>query len=171
SGLSLIAGSVSPIRPPDVFPGVPFVITGRLAGQLAGDSEGTLTLKGTTRDGQPWSVTASPQKVEGPATTWTWARAHLRDLEDKYVSQSGDLSALEREITETSLRFGVLCRFTAFVAVDARVVNEGGQQRRVVQPVESPSGWDMFGSAEMPAARAVFMKQSAVAPVGMPLST
>jgi len=163
SGLSLI----SPVRLPDIFPGVPFVVAGR----LTGDRTNELTLKGTTRDGQPWSVTARPQKVEGPATTWTWARAHLRDLEDSYVSQSvGDLSALERQITETSLRFGVLCRFTAFVAVDARVVNEGGRQRRVVQPVESPSGWDMYGGAEVATGHAVFMKQSAVAPVGMPPS-
>jgi Ca-activated chloride channel family protein len=48
------------------------------------------------------------------------------------------------------------------------VVNEGGHQRRVVQPVESPSGWDMFGGAEAATGHAVFMKQSAVAPVGMP---
>jgi Ca-activated chloride channel family protein len=155
---------ISPARLPDIFPGVPFVVAGRLAGDPR-----ELTLKGTTRDGKPWSASASPQTVEGPATTWTWARAHLRDLEDMYVSQSvGDLGALERQITETSLRFGMLCRFTAFVAVDARVVNEGGHQRRVVQPVESPSGWDMFGAAEVATDRGVFLKQSAVAPVGMP---
>jgi Ca-activated chloride channel family protein len=206
NGLSLVDGTVSPSRLPDVFAGVPFVVSGRLTGAGigagaeggpgtnaeggagtsagagaeggagkstgAGAGTGELTLRGTTRDGQPWSVTATPQPVEGPATTWTWARAHLRDLEDRYASQShGDLSALERQITETSLRFGVLCRFTAFVAVDARVVNEGGHQRRVVQPVESPSGWDMFGNAEVATGHAVFMKQSAVAPVGMPPSS
>jgi Ca-activated chloride channel family protein len=36
----------------------------------------------------------------------------------------------------------VLCRFTAWVAVDERVVTEGGQPHRVVQPVELPSGWE-----------------------------
>ena len=36
----------------------------------------------------------------------------------------------------------MLCRFTAFVAVDSRVVNEGGETRRVTQPVELPSGWE-----------------------------
>ena len=35
----------------------------------------------------------------------------------------------------------MLCRFTAFVAVDSRVVDEGGKTRRVTQPVELPSGW------------------------------
>jgi Ca-activated chloride channel family protein len=37
----------------------------------------------------------------------------------------------------------VLCRFTSFVAVDSRVVNQGGAMKRVTQPVDSPSGWDM----------------------------
>nr|BFE72217.1 hypothetical protein GCM10020092_055180 [Actinoplanes digitatis] len=45
----------------------------------------------------------------------------------------------------------MLCRFTAFVAVDSRVVNEGGETRRVTQPVEAPSGWDMFASATLEA--------------------
>ena len=49
---------------------------------------------------------------------------------------------LEKEITDLSLRFGVLCRFTAFVAVDrSEVVNAGGQVHSIVQPVEQPQGW------------------------------
>jgi Ca-activated chloride channel family protein len=62
----------------------------------------------------------------------------LRDLEDRYVAGE---AGLEAPIVALSLRFGVLCRFTAFVAVDARVVNENGETRRVTQPVELPAGW------------------------------
>jgi hypothetical protein len=52
----------------------------------------------------------------------------------------------------------VLCRFTAFVAADVQVVNEGGVVHRVLQPVEAPSGWTMFervglAAAAMPMAR------------------
>jgi Ca-activated chloride channel homolog len=50
----------------------------------------------------------------------------------------------------TSLRFGVLCRFTAYVAVDSRVVNEDGETRRVTQPVELPSGWEAPGDPGTP---------------------
>jgi Ca-activated chloride channel family protein len=75
---------------------------------------------------------------EEPAITAQWARGRLRDLEDRYAA--GD-TALEKQIVTTSLRFGVLCRFTAYVAVDSRVVNENGETRRVTQPVEMPSGW------------------------------
>jgi len=44
-----------------------------------------------------------------------------------------------------SLRYGVLCRFTAFVAVDTRVVTDGTGQHRVTQPVELPAGWELAG--------------------------
>jgi Ca-activated chloride channel family protein len=44
----------------------------------------------------------------------------------------------------------VLCRFTAFVAVDSRVVNEGGGNRRVTQPVELPSGWEVSADPAPP---------------------
>jgi len=45
---------------------------------------------------------------------------------------------LQQEIIVTSLRYGVLCRFTAFVAVDDEPVTRGGRPVPVVQPVEVP---------------------------------
>src|SRR5207253_4236530 len=76
-----------------------------------------------------------------------WARGHVRDLEDRYATGRGNQAELEKQIVATSLKFGVLCRFTAFVAVDVtEVVNEGGQVKRVTQPVDAPAGWDMFKS-------------------------
>jgi hypothetical protein len=46
----------------------------------------------------------------------------------------------------------VLCRFTAFVAADVQVVNEGGVVHRVLQPVEAPAGWTMFQRVGLAAA-------------------
>src|SRR5262249_14510020 len=46
-------------------------------------------------------------------------------------------------IVETSLRFGVLCRFTAFVAVDrTEVANREDRLHQVTQAVEMPAGWE-----------------------------
>ncbi|HEU4350058.1 MAG TPA: VIT domain-containing protein [Actinoplanes sp.] len=130
-----VAGTRSPHRLPGLYPGVPLVISGR----YAGDPAGTLTVTGRTRDDEEFRVTVPVRRRDDPAITAQWARARLRDLEDRYAA--GD-RALERTIVTTSLRFGVLCRFTAFVAVDSRVVNEDGETRRVTQPVELPSGWE-----------------------------
>lgn len=135
-GISTIEGTTSPDRLPDLFPGVPLVVSGRYRSSAAG----SLKLCGTTRDGREWSTTVAGQRRAATVVTAQWARAHLRDLEDRYVSNSNP--ALEKKIVATSLRFGVLCRFTAYVAVDSRVVAEGGEPHRVVQPVELPSGWD-----------------------------
>ncbi|MCW2664138.1 MAG: hypothetical protein JWP83_5290 [Mycobacterium sp.] len=135
-GLAIIEDTASPARLPDLFPGVPLVVSGR----YRGSASGSLALRGTTRDGGDWSATVAGQCRDAPAVTAQWARAHLRDLEDRYASAPAD--DLEKRIVKTSLRFGVLCRFTAFVAVDSRVVAEGGVPHRVMQPVEVPAGWE-----------------------------
>jgi Ca-activated chloride channel family protein len=98
-----------------------------------------MTVRGRTRDGADWQETAAVRQLTEPAVRAQWARAALRDLEDRYAT--GDRS-LEAEIVRTSLRFGVLCRFTAFVAVDEQVVSDG-TVHRVVQPVEHPAGWEL----------------------------
>jgi Ca-activated chloride channel family protein len=153
-GFELVPDSVAPARLPAIFPGVPFVITGR----WRGDATGALTLTGRTPAGSPWR-TALPAVVgDASALGPVWARAHLRDLEDRYLatdrsagSGGGSRTELERRIVATSLRFGVLCRFTAYVAIDTRVVTDGGRPHRVVQPVEPASGWDLLGSVAAPA--------------------
>ncbi len=134
-GIDLLGGTQSPARLPGLYPGVPLVLTGR----FTGTPTGTLALTGRTRDDQQFHTALPVQRRAEPAVTSLWARARLRDLEDAYAA--GDRS-LEKEIVDTSLRFGVLCRFTAYVAVDDRVVDEGGPGRRVTQPVELPSGWE-----------------------------
>ncbi|MEV8515651.1 VIT domain-containing protein [Dactylosporangium sp. NPDC051484] len=137
--LELLDGTRTPARLPDVFPGVPFVVAGRYRGPAAG----ALTVAGTTRDGRAWSATVTAQRHDSTALGAVWARALLRDLEDQYVTGTHETAPLESRITETSLRFGVLCRFTAFVAVDSRIVTDGDEPRKVTQPVESPAGWRM----------------------------
>ncbi|GIE30809.1 hypothetical protein Ait01nite_038540 [Actinoplanes italicus] len=143
-GFSPLDGTRSPSRLPGLYPGAPLVITGR----YTGTPDGALTVTGRTRDDQEFRTAVAVQRSSETAVTSLWARARLRDLEDAY--SSGDLS-LEPEIVRTSLRFGVLCRFTAFVAVDERVVNEGGDARRVTQPVEMPSGWETPDAPPPPA--------------------
>jgi Ca-activated chloride channel family protein len=154
-GFTLLDDTRSPARLPGIYPGVPLVVCGRYGGA----GTGTLTVSGRTRDDQAFTATVPVQRREEPAVTAQWARARLRDLEDRYAAGDHDL---EQSIVATSLRFGVLCRFTAYVAVDSRVVNEDGETRRVTQPVELPSGW------ELPAAAAMPMLMSAAPPMPPP---
>jgi Ca-activated chloride channel homolog len=139
---------VVPGRLPDLFPGAPLLIQGRYRGAAP---EG-LVVHGGDAAGRPWRATVPATVSPNPAVAVAWARACLRELEDQYVIGEGDRRPLERRIVELSLRHGVLCRFTAFVAVDqSGVVNPGGEVHRVVQPVEQPRGWSFFQAAGMTA--------------------
>jgi Ca-activated chloride channel family protein len=163
TGLRVAADTLAPGRLPDLFPGAAVVITGR----YEGDGTGSVTVDGRLGDNTPWqmSVPAVPAVSAGPAApavsaapsgngglATIWARARVRDLEDRYVTAPVTATELEREIVDVSLRFGVLSRFTAFVAVDQRVVTEGGAPHEVTQPVEPPHGWDMLAPQRVPPA-------------------
>jgi len=131
-----------------IFPGVPLRAYGRYRG---GSS---VTVRGLAA-GAPWEERVPGTVAGNPAIRAVWARAHLRELEDRYAMGEREL---EERIVRTSLEYGVLCRFTAYVAVDSRQVAEGGPEHRVIQPVEPPSGWERptatpmsFGFAAMAA--------------------
>jgi Ca-activated chloride channel family protein len=153
-GLQIVPGTVAPGLLPDLFAGVPVTVTGRWQGHRGG----TVTVRGTSADGTPFEAKATAAAGGNPASTANWARAHLRDLEDRYACladhDGAELVRLERQITEVSLRYGVLCRFSAFVAVDSRVVTDGAGPHRVTQPVELPAGWDPAGLGLPPAVAA-----------------
>ncbi|HEV2934932.1 MAG TPA: VIT domain-containing protein [Streptosporangiaceae bacterium] len=159
-GLQIVPGTTAPSLIPDLFPGVAVTLTGRWRGHPGG----AITMYGGGADGTPFEHKVSAAVGGNPACTAGWARAHLRDLEDRYACLAGygpaemagvemagaeiaraELARMERQITDVSLRYGVLCRFTAFVAVDARVVTHGAAPHRVTQPVELPAGWDPAG--------------------------
>jgi Ca-activated chloride channel homolog len=139
-GEGVVASSLVPGRFPDLFEGAPLRILGRWKGR----SPGHVHLRGEDAFGDAWQVElAAPEsESETGAIRSEWGRARVRDLEDRYAAGETGLS---EEIVRTSLESGVLCRFTAFVAVDEKaVVNEGGETETVVQPVEAPEGWAMF---------------------------
>jgi Ca-activated chloride channel homolog len=134
--MKVLAGTVTPDGAADVFPGVPLVIAGRYQGEAAGCAVVTSSVGGPSLDA-PVTIANSG------AAAAVWARAHLRDLEDRYASSSRgtELDQMEEHIVAVSLRHRVLCRFTAFVAVDDSGHPVSGEPHQIVQPVQLPSGW------------------------------
>ena len=143
-GFDVDRESLAPAKLPDVYAGAPVVVFGRYRGPAP--VAAAIEVLGTSL-GDPLRMsvprTTAPGPVGGPAATWlaaSWARVHIRDLEDRYAAKPNPL--LEQQIVRVSTQFSVLSRFTAFLAVDrGRVVNPGGAVRQVVQPVETPAGW------------------------------
>jgi Ca-activated chloride channel family protein len=140
-GLALLPHTLVPARPPDLFPGTPLFLLGRYRGSAVG----AVRLSARDAGRQAWQTEVRPRVCENPAVGLVWARGQVRQLEDRYAvgpRSEAERQALKKQIIETSLGFGVLSRFTAFVAVDREeVVNEGGGGQQVVQPVEPPAGW------------------------------
>jgi Ca-activated chloride channel family protein len=139
SGVSIDAAAQVPARLPDLFAGVPL----QLMGRYRGGPRGSVTLRADDETGRVVTQTVAGRMGHSSALASLWARGRLRDLEDRWVVGSEETpEELEKKIVALSLKFGVLCRFTAFVAVDrSAVVNEGGQQHHLVQPVEAVEGW------------------------------
>lgn len=145
-GLELVPDSLVPSRFPALFAGTPLVISGRYRRRT---SSGQITLKAIDSRGCTWSEMITAQATDNAALTAHWARGYIRDLEDRYVlGVPHDRRLLEQQIVDTSVRFHVLSRFTAFVAIDrAEQVVVGEGRHRVVQPVEHPDGWMMLHHA------------------------
>jgi Ca-activated chloride channel family protein len=77
-----------------------------------------------------------------------WARRRVDDLmsQDFRGLQRGTTrDDLKQQITKLGLDFRLMTPFTSFVAVEEKVVTEGGQPHRVEVPVEMPEGMSYDG--------------------------
>lgn len=150
---SIDQDSVAPGQLPDLFAERPVVITGQCR---ASGLPLRLRVLGTDPVGEPWQTEITAIDGASDIIRSLWGRARVRDLEDRYAMGVKKPKALAKEIVEVSLATKVLSRFTAYVAVDkSEVVNRGGKQQQVVQPVEIPDGWDVVRTAAAPCSFAV----------------
>lgn len=116
-------------------------IATRIYGRMRGPIPEKLNIVAEKADGSRFV-----QEVEVDSCVGTieklWARERVLQMEHEFlVAQQGrDTQALVKETTAFSLLYGVLCRFTAFLAVDHES-HVPTQVRTVVQAVENPAGW------------------------------
>jgi hypothetical protein len=141
AGLDIIPESLVPAKLPNLVPGVPVVVRGRYRGTPAGG----VCVQGRRPAGDVWQEQAEAAAVSTSCQGSLWARGRLRHLEDLYATRNRDLpvESLEKQMVELSTAFGVLCRFTAIVAIDPRHPDrepDPASLRRIVQPVEMVAG-------------------------------
>ncbi|HRJ26257.1 MAG TPA: VIT and VWA domain-containing protein [Fimbriimonadaceae bacterium] len=132
---------VLPDQIPDVFSHSPVILKGRYS--KSGPAQ--ITIRGKL-GGQPWSTTLNvnlpAEDRSGNAIASLWARAKLDALERQgwMAEREGQPGASKEAMTELALEFGLMSAYTSFVAVEERIVNVGGKQRRVAVPVEMTDG-------------------------------
>lgn len=133
---SVAEAEVYPCTARDLFVGRPVIITGRVDGGLPE----SIRVHGRM-NGKEWSIevpVAAAQSSEDKALASIWARTKIADLMDE-MAWTGD-GTIAGRVEQLALSYGLMSRFTAFVAVDSLTVTEGSYGVTVAQPVPVPEG-------------------------------
>jgi Ca-activated chloride channel family protein len=133
------AMDVLPQRVPDLFMGMPLVVMGRVSGK-----HGTLALD-AMRGARPvhWALDVDVSKATfHPGITTLWARQKVETLMDVWRDARTDEERLARRLSVVhhAVAYNLVTAFTSLVAVEEKVVNEGGAMKAVRVPVEVPHG-------------------------------
>jgi Ca-activated chloride channel family protein len=130
---------VIPEKVPDLMALRPIVLLGKWKGDAA---KGKVMVKGKTGR-QDFMAMTEFSKAEASKRTRPlpvlWARKWVSILEDELAMVPEDRE-LKEAITAIGLQYSILTPFTSFVAVDSEVVNKGGGQTTVKQPLPLPEG-------------------------------
>ena len=133
----LQVADVYPQRINDLFSAKPVIIHGRYT--KAGN--GTIKLKGKSfgRDVvREIPVTFPENEPQHDVLAKIWARTRIDDLTAQdYQNNKPEIKA---QITNLGIEYRLLTQFTSFVAVEERIVTDGGQPRKIEVPVELPDG-------------------------------
>ena len=145
---------VFPARIPDLFSAKPLVLSAR----YSRGASGTIRLKGKIA-GKPFlreiAVNLPAEEKKHDVLATLWARRKVADLmasDFDGMHRGGGRLEMKSEITRLGLEYRLMTQFTSFIAVEDRVVNEGGKVRVVAVPVEMPEGVSYSGVYGQPEA-------------------
>lgn len=135
----LPVAEVLPQRIPDLFGAKPVVITGRYSGSV----NGTVRLRGRMA-GRDFTreirVNLPAAEARHDVLASLWARRRIEELSSAEWSPMAMKTDTREAIVKLGLEFRLMTEFTSFVAVEERIVTDGGQPRTVQVPVDMPEG-------------------------------
>jgi Ca-activated chloride channel family protein len=137
----LAVSDIYPKTVPDLFGAKPVVIVGR----YEGGASGLVRLRGRMAGGdfvRDVRVTLPDTEAAHDVLATLWARRRVDELMGQNMSamQSNDAETapLREEVSRLGLDFRLMTQFTSFVAVEERIVTDGGEPRRVDVPADAP---------------------------------
>jgi len=131
------AYDVEPRKIPDLFASRPIVVFGKRRGSPGG----TIELSGQTGRGPyrtSMAITPAGSDARHSALRHLWARTRIANLSD-FGAGAADADRIS-EITSLGLTYGLLTRYTSFVAVQEIVRRGAGEADEVDQPLPLPTG-------------------------------
>jgi Ca-activated chloride channel family protein len=154
----LAVGAVTPQAIPDVYAGMPLVVSG----VYTHPGRGKITVTGTVAGHRveiPVEV-ALPDRVDDEPVAALWARKRIDEIE--YLAGGAMTESAISQVTELGLGFHMVTQYTSFVAVDrTRIVQQGGASKLLEQPALTPVGVNP-ATAIAPAEQAPSAPRSAV---------
>lgn len=133
----LEVADVYPKRVNDLFSAKPVVIHGR----FTKPGSGTIKIRGKSAGREivrEIPVNFPEAEAKHDVLAVLWARQRIDDLTAQdYQNQKPEI---REQITGLGLEYRLMTQFTSFVAVEERIVTDGGQPRRIEVPVEMPEG-------------------------------
>lgn len=137
----LAVADIYPKAIPDLFGAKPVVIVGR----YERGASGVVRLRGRAAGGdfvRDVRVTLPDAESAHDVLATLWARRRVDELMGQNMSamQSDDAATapLREEVARLGLDFRLMTQFTSFVAVEERIVTDGGEPRRVDVPADAP---------------------------------
>lgn len=127
---------------PDLFAARPLILKGRYTNA----GQGSVTIRGNTANGKferTIDVTLPETHEEDDVLAPLWARAkvaHIMNSNWLGVQQNRPRHDVKAAITKIGLQYNLVTQYTSFVAVEERVINEGGETKTVQVPVEMADG-------------------------------
>ncbi|MFT5432006.1 MAG: Ca-activated chloride channel family protein [Myxococcota bacterium] len=112
-------------------------------GKYKGRARGTVTVTGQTGSGAFKKVLKVSEASTGKhnrALKYLWARHRIQTLTDLATARSP--RNVKDDITKLGLKYGLMTKYTSFVAVDDAVRNKPGKSNTTKQPVPLPKGVD-----------------------------
>lgn len=130
---------VIPKRIPDLMAERPIMVFGKYRGPAKGhlQIEGNQAGKKYSRKVQ---IRSNKTSVSNSALPYLWARHKIKMLDDYSLISRGKITATQTETTQLGLEYGLLTRYTSFVAVDTIIRAHGVQATPVKQPLPLPKG-------------------------------
>ena len=130
----------TPARVPDLFADRPIVVAGR----YDKGGSGTVTLRGFLAGQlyeQKLHVTLPDAETSGgESLAYLWARRRIGELMDLFDTELERSPSIKKRVTKVALRYSLMSRWTAFVAVDRVIRNRTGDSATVPVPVPLPQG-------------------------------
>lgn len=135
---------VEPAGIPDLMAERPITVFGKYKGK----AKGTLTLSGKTGRKtykQSFDIAAAKPSANNLALRYLWARERIKYLDYMENPNRGRWnstadSSISKEITQLGLKYGLMTKYTSFIAIDEEVVEKDGKPVTVKQPLPLPEG-------------------------------